>query len=520
MLSLILLTSYFGDEHVAKATGPYLTVNVMDVNDSGYIVQLPNGKVMVVDAGTTTELQKVYDRLDDLNITTIDYLVGTHEHVDHIGNFNNIINSGKYTIGQVDFPKNSPCDNDDCTWMVNAANSNGIPVNYFNAGDSIFTTTTVNGLTLSTNVFSPTATSDFSGDYDPSTPAYVNAYSMVFNIQYGSKSFLFTGDALPPTQNEIMSNYSLSNQQVMTAPHHGYDFSVDDAFLDYVEAAGTDKIVIENMRNCGSPESFKYRLQTRVDEGKGSAAYWSINYNHDFYFQTDGTSWTYSSNPEWSPGDGLVSPAPYPSICDENPLGVWRFDETSGTTAADSSGNGHNGTLNAGASWTASGYTEGALKLNGSSTGYVTLPFVMNPQATLFTAAAMVKLDTSTAANQFILRQNGTNGRAWLYRDSSGHLSTFIGGSKTTSTGTIPTGTWTHVAVVYDGTNVQLYLNGVADGSPVARTGENSTANMYVGVDSGLNNAWNGEIDDLVIYNTALGSGNINNLYTTASYGQ
>jgi beta-lactamase superfamily II metal-dependent hydrolase len=314
ILSLILLTSYFGNEQVAKATGPYMTVNVMDVYDSGYIVQLPNGKVMVVDAGASTELSAVYARLDGLGITKIDYLVGTHQHGDHIGNFNNIINSGKYTIGEVDFPENSPCNNDDCNWMKNAASSHGIPVRLLNTGDRIFPTTTVNGLTLSSWVFAPKLTDDYSGDYTPGTAEYVNSYSLVFHVNYGGKQILFTGDAMPPAQDELTSLNPLTNHQIITAPHHGYNGSVDDAFLDYMEAAGTDKIVIENPKACGTVVDFKYRLQTRPGAGKGSASYWSTEYNHNFYFQTDGTSWTSSVSAEWAPGDPVVAP-PNPHSC-------------------------------------------------------------------------------------------------------------------------------------------------------------------------------------------------------------
>jgi beta-lactamase superfamily II metal-dependent hydrolase len=400
MLSLILLTSYFGNERVAKATGPYLTVNVMDLYDSGYIVQLPNGKVMVVDGGTSDERQNFYDRLDGLGITHIDYLVGTHQHGDHIGNFTALINNSNYTIGEVDFPDNSPCNNADCTGMMSAASAHSVPVHRYNAGGRIFATTTVNGLDLSTFVFSPTINADYSNDYTGA--ALTNAYSMVFNVKYGGEAILFTGDAMPAPQIDMKNNYPNAVEQIITAPHHGYNGSIDDAFLDYVEGKGTDKIVIEDGKDCGTAVDFKYRLQTR-----GTDAYWSTGQKHDFSFQTDGTSWTSSTSAEWAPGNALVAPA-YPGVCSDKLSGFWKFDETSGTTAADSSGNGHNGTLHAGASWTSSGYTDGALHVNGTSTGYVDLPFVVNPGSTPLTAAAMVKLDTATATNQYILRQNGT----------------------------------------------------------------------------------------------------------------
>jgi hypothetical protein len=53
-------------------------------------------------------------------------------------------------------------------------------------------------------------------------------------------------------------------------------------------------------------------------------------------------------------------------------VGQWKFDEGSGTTAYDSSGNGHDGTLVGGATW-ADGRFGGGIELDGTS-GYVEVP--------------------------------------------------------------------------------------------------------------------------------------------------
>ena len=50
----------------------------------------------------------------------------------------------------------------------------------------------------------------------------------------------------------------------------------------------------------------------------------------------------------------------------------WKFDEGSGTTAYDSSGNGYDGTLEGGATW-ADGRFGGGIELDGTS-GYVSVP--------------------------------------------------------------------------------------------------------------------------------------------------
>jgi hypothetical protein len=112
---------------------------------------------------------------------------------------------------------------------------------------------------------------------------------------------------------------------------------------------------------------------------------------------------------------------------------------------------------------------------------YATLPFMLDPSLSPFTAAAWVKMDTISGNAEFILQQDGTNGRIWLCRTTGGNLETYIGNSPLVSTGTIPLSTWTHVAVSYDGTTARLYLNGVLDGS-AARTAESTTSGILVGV--------------------------------------
>jgi len=65
---------------------------------------------------------------------------------------------------------------------------------------------------------------------------------------------------------------------------------------------------------------------------------------------------------------------------DPSLVGWWKFDDGSGTTAMDSSGNGNDGTLNGGAQWT-DGQIGGAIQFNGSDSS-VTAPHIpLNSQS-------------------------------------------------------------------------------------------------------------------------------------------
>jgi beta-lactamase superfamily II metal-dependent hydrolase len=63
-----------------------LTVNMAPVDGDCFIVQLPNQKIMLIDAGEGESRQIVFNQLDSLGIKHIDYLVGTHQHSDHMWN--------------------------------------------------------------------------------------------------------------------------------------------------------------------------------------------------------------------------------------------------------------------------------------------------------------------------------------------------------------------------------------------------------------------------------------------------
>lgn len=71
---------------------------------------------------------------------------------------------------------------------------------------------------------------------------------------------------------------------------------------------------------------------------------------------------------------------------DPNLVAWWTFDDMSGTTAADSSGNGHTGTLNGNPQWV-TGYFGGALRFDGSG-DYVEISYSSKLALKEFTVSA------------------------------------------------------------------------------------------------------------------------------------
>ncbi len=148
-------------------------------------------------------------------------------------------------------------------------------------------------------------------------------------------------------------------------------------------------------------------------------------------------------------------------------VGYWNFDETTGTFAEDLWGT-NEGTIQSGADW-ASGVVNNAVKLDGSSSGYVSFPSGIMSEVNDFTIATWVKLDevnswarildfgTDNANSMFLVPKTGNAGEGIRFgiRTSSGY-------PQLTYNYTWPLDTWTHIAVTLSGNTATLYLNGEA----------------------------------------------------------
>src|SRR5512140_2606953 len=108
--------------------------------------------------------------------------------------------------------------------------------------------------------------------------------------------------------------------------------------------------------------------------------------------------------------------------------------------------------------------------------------------------------DGSTGATTDYIFQIGNNGTTCETR-----LSLFGVNAWDSSTSAIPLGTWTHVAVTFDGANKQFYINGVLDRT-APRNGSlfHSTTAMFIGVQGAtcFCTPFNGTIDELRLWNT------------------
>ena len=195
------------------------------------------------------------------------------------------------------------------------------------------------------------------------------------------------------------------------------------------------------------------------------------------------------------------------------PIVQLKFDETNGTTAADATGGGWNGTLVNGPLW-AAGKSGNAVDLDGTN-DYVALPAGVVSSSDTATIAAWVYLDavsnwmrifdfgSGTSTNMYITPKNGANGKIRFAIKNNGSSEQIIDG-----TSALATGGWHHVAVTLNGATGTLYVDGVNVGSNSAMTlkpsNMGSTTQNWIGRSQYNDPYLNGRVDDFRIYNKAL----------------
>lgn len=191
-----------------------LKVHFLDVGQADCIfIQLPDGKTVLIDGGNKEDWTFINKYLQNQKIKTIDLLIATHPHEDHIGSLPNVIKG--YQIGNIYMPKataNTKVFED----LLLAIKSKGYKINTAAAGIKAVDTKDVK-----LSFIAPNSTS-----YDE-----LNNYSAVVKLTYKNNSFVFAGDAEDISEEEIMKKGIDLKADVLKVGHHGGRTSTTKRFL-------------------------------------------------------------------------------------------------------------------------------------------------------------------------------------------------------------------------------------------------------------------------------------------------
>ncbi len=218
----------------------------------------------------------------------------------------------------------------------------------------------------------------------------------------------------------------------------------------------------------------------------------------------------------------------------QGPVGYWTFDEGTGTTAADSSGNGHTATLVNGPLWV-TGKIGKAVSADGIN-DYVSIPAIDLSATSAVTVALWVNHTYSTSGGHTLFENssnfNGSSTGFGFFPDDADCLGMQVGlrgnvGYNINCYSQPTSGVWHHLAVVFDKSKagngeVTLYIDGILQ-TPTRNYFTNDNTNTfgnnptYLFSRGGTQEYAAGTVDDLRIYNRALSVTEIQQLYNPAT---
>ncbi len=193
----------------------------------------------------------------------------------------------------------------------------------------------------------------------------------------------------------------------------------------------------------------------------------------------------------------------------------WKLDETSGTTAVDSSANGHDGTLVGSPTWTTTGNVDGALDFEIDDGGDRVDAGTFNVSGSALSVSAWIRSEEEVHDGRILFKSTGNDSadQFWGFTIGESLEPDFrirAGGTRSilAYSGVVTPGKWYYLAGTYDGTTMRFYINGVEVANMLHAVGgaldEDSTATVALGDSPIGGRAYDGRIDDARIFNRVL----------------
>ncbi|MCQ2564400.1 MAG: MBL fold metallo-hydrolase [Clostridia bacterium] len=227
-----------------------LLVHYISVGNSDAIaINLPDGKVAFIDAGTGKKSATVLDYVKNNVLlgsgNKIDYMFLTHTDEDHIGNAKKLIE--RYNVGTVYMPA-TEADTNVFTELKNYIENHNISTKEFLGAVDI-----ENGYKI--EILGPVTIKKTDS----------NASCPIIKLTYKDTSFLFAGDVPTYTEQKYITEYGTQlDADILKVAHHGSKSSSSLDFLEKVTpniaviscgegtTAEVGEIVLENLSQVGA----------------------------------------------------------------------------------------------------------------------------------------------------------------------------------------------------------------------------------------------------------------------------
>ena len=248
-----------------------LNVHFIDVGQGDSILIQDGTHFMLVDAGENDQGDTVVNYLKEQGVTSLDYVIGTHPHSDHIGGLDDVLET--FPAKTVIMP---PVEHTTATFedVLDAVAGQGLKITKPVPGDTYDL-----GLSKFT-VLGPV------GDYADE----LNDWSVGIRLTDGNHSFVMCGDAETEAEEDMARSGLNLSADVLKSGHHGSRTSSSPEFL---EAVSPSWAVI----SCGKGNSYghpheetlkkyaEHRIQVLRTDEKGTIIASS---------SPEGLTWTYT----------------------------------------------------------------------------------------------------------------------------------------------------------------------------------------------------------------------------------
>lgn len=198
---------------------------------------------------------------------------------------------------------------------------------------------------------------------------------------------------------------------------------------------------------------------------------------------------------------------------EEGIVAYWNFNEKTGDTASDSSGNGHDGTLIGDPQWTNDGKFGGGLEFDGQG-DEVDVPYHADLNQEVFTICAWANVEPGSAGHRAVVSSRADfPQRGFIFYAEPGNSWQFWIGAganhwKSAQGPAVNLGEWDHLAGTYADGNHKFYVNGEFAAEQNFDISVNPEEEFLIG--AGANETANhnyrfvGKIDEVRLYDRVL----------------
>lgn len=222
-----------------------LYVHVIDIGQGdAMLIKSSDGNVLI-DTGTDDSEDTLVAHLRGAGVETVDYLICSHPHSDHIGGIDAVFEN--FEVSTLIIPPVEPSISDPNLVLLSYPEVAAITVNP-SQGDAF----TLGNITLTVMT-------------EVNTPSADNDASLVIKLSFGENSFLFTGDISNKVERELIYTYQNGELDCdfLKVAHHGSSTSTCAEFISAVTPS-IASISCEEYNSFGHPN---YGVLDRLTKG-------------------------------------------------------------------------------------------------------------------------------------------------------------------------------------------------------------------------------------------------------------